>query len=119
MDAEVFAELLADVSAGEAIRNSLAARSVNPRVFYGFLARDDEAAKRYARAREAGLCRMSDRIEEIADDAELDPNDKRVRIDARKWLLTKLMPKVYGDRVDMNHGGSVNVILSPADVGAL
>jgi hypothetical protein len=35
----------------------------------------------------------------------------QVRIDARKWLLGKMKPKVYGDRVttDVNHSGSIEL----------
>ena len=39
----------------------------------------------------------------IADSKEIDPNDKRVRIDTRKWAMGKLKPKKYGDRV--THAG--------------
>jgi len=28
----------------------------------------------------------------------------RLRIDTRKWLATKLLPKIYGDKVDVSHG---------------
>jgi hypothetical protein len=52
----------------------------------------------YARAREDQAEVYADSIAAIAD-GEGDPNDKRVRIDARKWLASKLAPKKYGDRV--------------------
>jgi len=29
-------------------------------------------------------------------------NNKRVRIDTRKWLLSKLVPKTYGDQITVN-----------------
>jgi hypothetical protein len=28
----------------------------------------------------------------------------RLRIDTRKWIASKLLPKKYGDKMDMNHG---------------
>jgi hypothetical protein len=28
----------------------------------------------------------------------------RVRIDARKWIVSKLLPKKYGESIDLNHG---------------
>ncbi len=28
----------------------------------------------------------------------------RLRVDTRKWMLSKMLPKVYGDKLDVNHG---------------
>lgn len=28
----------------------------------------------------------------------------RLRTDTRKWMLSKVLPKVYGDKLDLNHG---------------
>lgn len=56
-----------------------------------------ENADRYVRAREAGLDTEADRgLEEAltAEDAQLG----RLALDARKWYLSKLMPKKYGDK---------------------
>lgn len=55
-------------------------------------------ADQYARAMEARADSHADDLVDIADDRTLDPNDKRVRIDARKWVASKLRPKVYGDK---------------------
>jgi hypothetical protein len=71
----------------------------------------------YARAREALAEHWADEILEIANDATNDWMERqrrdaateivlnrehvdrsRQRIDARKWLLSKAMPKVYGDK---------------------
>lgn len=56
-----------------------------------------ENADRYVRAREAGLDAEADRaIEEAltAEKADLG----RLALDARKWYLSKLLPKKYGDK---------------------
>ena len=68
-----------------------------------WLADDQEWREQYARAREAGDDAMAEDIQDIADGTE-DPNDKRVRIDARKWLLAKRQPKKYGDATLIKHG---------------
>ena len=31
---------------------------------------------------------------------------KRVQIDTRKWMLSKMLPKVYGDKVTQEHTGA-------------
>lgn len=69
-----------------------------------WLSEDDEFAEQYARARSAGDDAMAEDIQDIADDVKLDPNDRRVRIDARKWLLGKRQPKKYGDKVALVGG---------------
>ena len=65
---------------------------------YVWLDRFPEFAERYARAREAATEDMLEDILEIADHPELDPQEKRVRIDTRKWAMGKLRPKKYGDK---------------------
>jgi len=85
-------------------------------------ARDDYQgfASKYARAREIGYLRLADEIIEISDEATQDTyidsygNERtnqevvarsRLRVDSRKWLLSKMLPKVYGEKVDHTHGG--------------
>jgi hypothetical protein len=41
----------------------------------------------------------ADEIVDIANRDDLDPHDKRVRIDTLKWLCSKLVPRRYGDRL--------------------
>lgn len=68
----------------------------------------DGFAVRYTSARARGLEHIADEIVSIAD-TETDPNKARVRVDARKWVLSKLNPKVYGDKLDLNHSGEMTV----------
>ena len=28
----------------------------------------------------------------------------RLRVDTRKWMLSKVLPKIYGEKLDLNHG---------------
>jgi hypothetical protein len=83
----------------------------------------------YARAKEIGIEAIAEDILDIADDASNDWMERRdaeganagwqfngeaarrsqIRIDARKWLLAKLAPKKYGDKVDVNHGGGLTI----------
>lgn len=72
----------------------------------------EEFVEQYVRARESGIEAHIDGILDIADDGELDPNDKRVRIDARKWIASKLLPKKYGDKQDLNVTGDITIGLA-------
>ena len=65
---------------------------------YEWLEQHSDFAERYARARARQADTLADSILDIAD-GEGDSDDKRVRIDSRKWLAGKLRPKVYGDKV--------------------
>lgn len=58
----------------------------------------------YVRAREEQADYYADEIIEIAD-TEKDPNKARVRVDARKWVASKLKSKRYGDKVDVTSAG--------------
>lgn len=53
----------------------------------------------YAKAREIGYHAMADETLEIADDGSEHVRRSRLRVDTRKWLLSKALPKIYGDRV--------------------
>jgi hypothetical protein len=62
-----------------------------------------ELNKQYTRAREIGYTLMADDIIEISDTPVLtehgDTTDRsRLRVESRKWLLSKALPKVYGDK---------------------
>jgi transposase len=79
-----------------------------------------EFRDQYARAREMQAEHFADEILEIADGGSNDWIERkrqdgsieivldhehvqrsRLRVDARKWLLSKLMPKQYGDKVEV------------------
>lgn len=80
---------------------------------------------KYARAREIGYEAHADRIIELADECRLGVKRttkasgetetvegdmverSRLQIDARKWMLAKMLPKRYGEKLDLNHSGGV------------
>lgn len=91
------------------------------RVFYELLNEDQEKRERYARAKEAYADKVFDEIIDIAEHTDEDHTPftggnavqrDKLRIDARKWVLSKLAPKKYGDKldIDQNVTGEVKVI---------
>jgi hypothetical protein len=70
----------------------------NASTVYVWLDRFPSFAEKYARAREAATEDMLEAILEIADDPKIDTQDKRVRIDTRKWAMSKLNMKKYGEK---------------------
>jgi hypothetical protein len=71
-----------------------------------------EFAAQYARAREDQAETHADRIIEIADDDSIDPNHKRIMVDARKWVAAKLKPKRYGDKAEVEHSGNIGLTVN-------
>lgn len=73
-------------------------------------ARDAEhpVSTQYATAREIGYQGMGDEILEIADGS----GDARLQVDSRKWLMSKALPKIYGDKQTVDH--NVNVTFGDA-----
>lgn len=59
----------------------------------------DGLRERYARAREALMDHWAEEIVTIADDSTSEPNDRRVRVDTRKWLMSKIAYRKYGDKL--------------------
>lgn len=90
------------------------------------LVENSEFATQYLQARELLYSGWADEILDIADDGTTDYVIKvgrngheyeavdqehiqrsRLRVEARKWLLSKLMPSTYGDKVEHEHGGEI------------
>ena len=112
------AAILAGLADGKSLR-SICANTDMPNIatVMRWCSDDIEWREHYMRAREAGDDAMAEDIQAIADDGELDPNDRRIRIDARKWLLGKRQPKKYGDKLDVEHGvtSELGAVLSRVD----
>ena len=95
----------------------------HPATIMRWLNADISFREQYARAKEAQAEYMAEQIIEIADDGVNDLmtiergeesynvenkefiNRSRLRVDARKWIASKLMPKKFGDKVDLTTNG--------------
>jgi len=111
---KLFNSVLIDISEnGNSARSALKGKMSNQK-FYELL-EEEVNAKRYARACEIRAEVMANEMLEIADNFEHDViktdgievvdhaviNRDRLRVDSRKWLLAKLHPKKYGDKIDV------------------
>ena len=59
----------------------------------------------YAHSRLEGADVMAEGILDIAADRTLDHQERRVMVDAAKWVAARLYPKRWGDKVDVTSGG--------------
>ena len=79
--------------------------------FQAMLASDDKLREAYDKAVQDRADRMADEILELSDEqmpeglegamASAWVQQKRMQVDARKWIASKLKPRTYGDRIDM------------------
>jgi len=122
---ELLAALLKRLSMGESMRAVCADPDMpSESVVYEWLEVDTDFAERYAQARARAMDRMADEILEIADDGTNDTYEdsdghertdaeviqrSKLRVDARKWLMSKLAPKKYGDLQRIEHAGGIAV----------
>lgn len=113
---KVLAAVAAGTSLGKACRDNAV---VTKSSFMRWLGEDAALADQYARARGEGLqvkaeeiCDLTDEPPERGPDGKIDGGwvqNQRLKVDSRKWLVSKLLPKEYGDRIDMNHSGGISV----------
>lgn len=68
---------------------------------------DAELLDLYTRAKQSKAQILAEEIIEIADDSELKPDDKRIRVDARKWVAGKYYGKLFGDKIMTEHSGTI------------
>ena len=84
-----------------------------PSTVYSWLHKQPEFMDMYARARETQMDGMVEECLAIADEFDADPQRARLRVDTRKWIMSKLAAKRFGDRVQQVHtgadGGAVKV----------
>ena len=77
------------------------------------LNRDPEFRHKYEASKLSMAERFGEEIVEISDNEDGDTQRDRLRIDTRKWLMSKLLPKKYGDKLDVEttHKGAIKVTI--------
>ncbi len=96
-----------------------------------WMSQNSSFLEQYTRAKEVGIELLAEELIEIADDATNDYMERknsdgsvemvidqeniqrsRLRIDTRKWALSKILPKKYGDRVEVANTGNITVLVN-------
>lgn len=105
---------------------------------YNWIRQYPEFARMYDEARERRAHLLFDELQAIADDGRNDWMERlgedgkpagyvvngehiarsRLRVDTRKWMLCKLLPKVYGDKLELEHSGNVGFFVEGPAVAA-
>lgn len=94
----------------------------------------EKFADKYARARADQAQLLADEIVNISDETQVGEivtkkgdgsieikradmiEHRKLRIDARKWIASKLLPKKYGERVELEHSGELSVKRVVSDI---
>lgn len=129
--AAIICERIAD---GESLRSICAGEGMPSKsMVMRWLSQHADFRDQYAHAREAQADALFDEMLDIADDSRNDWIEKRgtdgqvagwqengeairrsqLRIDTRKWMASKLLPKKYGDKQQLEHSGVDGAPLVP------
>lgn len=90
---------------GQSLRQAAKSVGITAPAFNQWCHKNPDLALQYASAREDRSDYLVEDALKIADDPKIDPAQKRIMVDTRKWFASKLNAKRYGDKVDVNHGG--------------
>lgn len=117
---KLVSKIMARISRGESVCSITKDKDMpGHQTFWLWMGRYPEFAEKYTRAREQACEAIADEMFGIADDGQNDYMEKvlnngdtvevvnqehiqrsRLRIDQRKWFLSKIAPKKYGDKVE-------------------
>jgi hypothetical protein len=115
---ELGADICKRIMDGESLRQICDGNDMpNRSTVHDWLAKDESFADHYARAREVQADTYADDITAIADEAKDRDTAAaaKVRVDARKWVASKLRPKRYGDKLDLDANINGNITIQTVD----
>lgn len=119
---KTFDDLIDWISEGKTMNAFVSEKKVAFRTLFDLIDSSEENKKCYVRAREIQAEVLFDKIQAVANDRTQDhtpftgsnviQRDKLI-IDAIKWQISKVLPKKYGDRIEVDqkteHSGSISV----------
>ena len=127
---EIAAEICSRIADGQSVREICLAEDMpNKATVFRWLGKHTTFRDQYALACDARAEHLADELLDIADNGENDWMERlnsdgenigwtangeaiqrsKLRVDTRKWLLGKLQPKKYGDKVTTEHMGEVGI----------
>ena len=109
MTEEVQAEILGRISTGESLRQICSDKHLPAaQNVFKFIYTNNEFRDNYEAARREQAEWLGEGLIDIAD-GDGDTQRDRLRIDTRKWVMSKLLPKKYSDKIDLDVSGDVDV----------
>lgn len=115
MDVEKTSLILSMLENGQSLRAAAKEAGVAASTVLDWTKADAEFGEQYARAREAGYKLLAEEIVDISDEGCGDVNRDRLRVDTRKWMLSKMLPKIYGEKTQHEHTGNLSVSITQTE----
>lgn len=123
---ELFDEICAYLATGESLRTVCKReRMPDKSNVFRWLNDKPELRDQYARAKSDGCTALAEELFDIADETPPKKDDGSIdggyityakhRTDVRKWYLSKIAPKIYGDKITQDHVSSDGT-MSPKSV---
>jgi hypothetical protein len=109
-------EIIERMSAGESLRAICRTEGFPvPSAVIKWTTEDTEFGEQYARAQEARADVYFDRLDDVSEDAvraetAVQVSGLKLKSDNIKWQLARMAPKKYGDKLDLNHGGTMKLV---------
>lgn len=117
---EVADDICALIADGESLRSVCKRKGMPGKAtVFRWLREDVDFRDQYARAREEQAESLLEDVLEIADKCVPDAAEiakAKLRIDARKWYITKVAPKKYGDKITTELTGKDGGAIQYADI---
>ena len=119
---EILNNIFNMIESGKSLRFALSQIPLSSSTFFIWIEEDPEKSKRYAYVTDIRTDLKFESIEqdyseEPQRDAETGRIDsawvqlQRLKIDAKKWELSKLNPKKYGDKIQQEHSGELKTTI--------
>ena len=122
--------ILTSIAEGKSLRESCDKENLAPGNWINWINSDKQLLEQYTHAREVRAELLFDEMLDIADEVSSDTiiddngNEKansewiarsRLRVDTRKWYLSKVLPKIYGEKITAEvtgpNGGPLEMLL--------
>lgn len=82
--------------------------------WFRWLSEKEDLRDKYRARKEAQLEAFGEQLIEMSDKALGLPSEGvaavKLAVNTRQWVLSKLLPKKYGDKLGVDHSGSIGVI---------
>ncbi len=106
-------EVFSRIAEGESLNAIAKSLKISESALREWTGKTEERSAKYARARELRAHVFAERIVSLANDTvqgTVRPEAARVAIDALKWTASKMLPKVYGDRQQLDVDARVKTV---------
>ena len=129
--ADIADQICKRIAAGESLRSICKTKGFpKPSTVCDWVIYNHEGfSEQYTHARQVQAELIADELFTITDDESRDvsgeleiPNSvatqrDRLRVDTRKWYLSKVLPKIYGDKVEHTGPGGGPIIFTTREIG--